>query len=317
MRRIPAWLRGGAMLAMAAMAWGGMFPVVKPLTQHVDPFALTLIRYAVGAAIFLGLLWLVEGRRAIATEGKALRLWWSGTLGFAGFGLLAFVGLQSTRPEHAAVIPALVPLISVAVIAMRQRTWPAPQSAAAIALGLSGVALVVTHGHPSVLLTGGAGHGEALVLAGATCWVFYTLGAASFPGWSSLRYTAMTCALGLVSIVAAELAALGAGVASLPGGEELVAAAPSLAYVVVVASVLAVLGWNGGIRMLGAARGVLFINLVPVTAFSIAVAGGRRPDAAELAGVALVIAALLLNSLSAARPATPRLPALRVSERPR
>jgi drug/metabolite transporter (DMT)-like permease len=46
------------------------------------------------------------------------------------------------------------------------------------------------------------------------------------------------------------------------------------------------------------ARAVLFINLVPVTAFTIAVLGGRVPTRAELIGVALVIAALALNSLA-------------------
>jgi len=311
MRRIPAWLRGGAMLAAAAMAWGGMFPVVKPLMHSIDPFGLTLVRYGLAAPVFLALLWAAEGRHAFATEGQALRLWWSGTLGFAGFGLFAFVGLESTRPEHAAVIPALLPLISVVVISARQQAWPSARAILAIAVGLGGVALVVTHGDPWALLTGGAGRGEALVLAGATCWVFYTLGAAAFPGWSGLRYTAMTCVLGLVSIAGAEALALASGLAALPRADALAAAVPSLGYMVVVASVLAVLGWNGGIREIGAARGVLFINLVPVTAFAIAVVGGRVPEAAELAGVALVVAALLLNSLSPAhRVAPPSLPVL-------
>ncbi|UPG74487.1 hypothetical protein MVG78_01585 [Roseomonas gilardii subsp. gilardii] len=76
---------------------------------------------------------------------------------------------------------------------------------------------------------------------------------------------------------------------------------PELGYLIGVASVLGVLGWNAGMRAMGAARGVLFINLVPVTAFAIAVAGGRVPVGAEMAGVALVIAALVLNSLAGAR----------------
>ncbi|WP_376092320.1 DMT family transporter [Roseomonas sp. CCTCC AB2023176] len=302
----PNWLRGGAMLAGAAITWGAMFAVVKPLMAEIDPFTLTVLRYGPAAPIFLGLLVAVEGRAALATEGKAFRLWWLGTLGFAGFGLLAFLGLRSTRPEHASVIPAMMPLIAVAIAALRQRAWPAPRAIAAVLLGLLGVALVVTHGDPRALLTGGAGGGEALIFLGASAWVLYTLGAAAFPGWSGLRYTALTAAFGALSIGAIELLALALGAAHLPAAATLAAAAPSLLYLVLLAAVAAVIGWNAGMRALGPARGVLFINLVPVTAFLIAVVGGRVPAAAEIAGVALVIAALLLNSLTAApRPPVP------------
>ncbi|MDI3306440.1 MAG: DMT family transporter [Acetobacteraceae bacterium] len=300
MPKIPIWLRGGVMLAAAATAWGGMFAVVKPLMAEMDPFTLTLLRYGLTAPIFLMLLAATEGRRALATEGRTLRLWGLGTLGFAGFGLFAFVGLGTTRPEHAAVIPALMPLISVGVVAMRGRAWPAPRALGAVALGLAGVVLVVTHGEPRALLTSGAGRGEALVLLGATCWVIYTLGAAEFRGWSGLRYTALTCAFGTLSIAAAELVVLITGIAALPAPTALVQAAPAFGYLVLAASVVAVLGWNAGMRAVGPARGVLFINLVPVIAFIIAVAGGRMPARAEIAGVALVIAALVLNSLAPA-----------------
>jgi drug/metabolite transporter (DMT)-like permease len=285
------------MLALAATTWGGMFAVAKPLMAGMDPFTLTLVRYGFSAPIFLLLLLAVEGRGALATQGRVLRLWWLGTLGFAGFGLFALVGLGSTRPEHASVIPAMMPLITVGVMAMRKRAWPAPRALAAVALGLAGVVLAVTHGELRTLLAGGVGKGEALVLLGATCWVIYTLGAADFLGWSGLRYTALTCAFGTLSILAAELAALSAGIAELPTTATLVDAAPAFAYLVLAASVVAVLGWNAGMRAVGPARGVLFINLVPITAFVIAMLGGRAPAGTEIAGVALVIAALVLNSL--------------------
>jgi drug/metabolite transporter (DMT)-like permease len=307
MRGIPNGLKGGAMLAGTALVWGGMFAVVKPLTGTLDPFTLTLLRYGPTAPIFLLLLLAVEGRGAFRLEGKGLRLWWLGTLGFAGFGILAFLGLRLAQPEHAAVMPATMPLIAVVIGAWRARRWPAGRALAAVALGLAGVVLVVTRGAPAALLAEGAGAGEALVFLGAVGWVLYTLGAASFPGWSGLRYTALSSALGLLSILVLEGAALAIGQAHLPSPASLVQAAPSLAYLVLLTSVLGVLGWNAGMRALGPARGVLFINLVPVTAFGIAVAAGRVPAAAEWAGVALVIAALVLNSLPArAAPAPAR-----------
>lgn len=74
---------------------------------------------------------------------------------------------------------------------------------------------------------------------------------------------------------------------------------------VLAASVMGFLFWNAGMRALEPRMGVLFINLVPVTDFAIVLIGGQIPSAWQVAGVALVIAAL--NSLAGGRkvPAVP------------
>src|SRR5690606_20713646 len=102
MPAFPLWLRGGLMLAATAMAWGGMFPVMKPLLEHIDPFTIALIRFGLSMPILIAILLFVEGASALSTQGRTLRLWWLGTLGFGGFGVLAIFGLESIRHEHAA-----------------------------------------------------------------------------------------------------------------------------------------------------------------------------------------------------------------------
>jgi hypothetical protein len=67
-------------------------------------------------------------------------------------------------------------------------------------------------------------------------------------------------------------------------------------------AVVAVLAWNAAIRSMGPQNTSLFINLVPVTAFVISIAGGYRPGAVELAGAGLTIAALAGGNLLARRP---------------
>lgn len=150
--------------------------------------------------------------------------------------------------------------------------------------------------------------GDLLILLGAMCWVAYTFGAGRFPGWSPLRYSALSCALGVVTIFAATALALALGAAHAPGATALGATWAELLYIVVFASLLAVLGWNAGIKALGALNGVLFINVVPVTAFVIGLALGHRFGGAELLGAALTILALVANNLYLRRrPAAPSL----------
>jgi len=72
-----------------------------------------------------------------------------------------------------------------------------------------------------------------------------------------------------------------------------------------------VLAWNSAIRSMGPQNTALFINLVPVTAFVISVAGGYRPGAVELAGAVLTIAALAGGNLLARGGRLERLAVLR------
>jgi drug/metabolite transporter (DMT)-like permease len=99
-----------------------------------------------------------------------------------------------------------------------------------------------------------------------------------------------------------------AGWESTPSGHDLTAAGPALAYIVIFGAVIAVLSWNSAVQRLGAPTAVLFNNLVPITAFVIAIAGGYAPNAYELGGAALAIVALAavtaLNRASAPIAAT-------------
>ncbi|HUW28599.1 MAG TPA: DMT family transporter [Sulfuriferula sp.] len=290
--------RAMGLLLISAMAWGGMFPLAKVLLVHIDAFSMTSIRYGLAALLFLAVLRWREGRAALRLEGQGWRVWLYGSLGFAGFNLLAFEGLGHTQPEHAAIIMALMPLLTALVNWLLTRVRPSGTTLAAIALALLGVGLVITDGHWTRLLEGADIAGDGLLLAGALCWVVYTLGAQKFPGWSPLRYTALSCALGALSILGITAAAILAGHAHLPTAAGLGASAWGIVYLVLIAAFVAVLGWNAGIRRVGA-QGVLFINLVPVTAFIIGVLQGHHFGSAEVVGAALVMLALVLNSVLA------------------
>ncbi len=296
--------KGAAMLMATAVAWGGMFPVIKPLLGDYDPITLTMLRFGLAVPVLLLLLVLIEGPAALRPEGRALRLWGLGTLGFAGFGLLLVLGLERTAPHRAAVMPALMPLIAIVIGAVRGRAAPSATAVTAVLLGLVGVILVVSGGEPLRLLHGGVGGGEALVLLGATCWVLYTLDVSTFAGWSGLRVTTLSLTAGTASIAAIWVLCLTAKISHVPSIALLTNTMPALAYLVLAASVMGFLFWNAGMHAIGAKLGVLFIIIVPITAFALAVVDGARPGPLEYTGVLLVITALLLNSLVPGIPAT-------------
>jgi drug/metabolite transporter (DMT)-like permease len=284
---------------VAVLSWGAMFSIAAKALPHVDPFNITAVRYILASAIFLALLAAVEGGGALSLDRQGIRLFGLGSLGFAGFNLLAYVALLSSPPQDVAVIVPTMPLVTALVRWVRGGGRPTRVMLAASVAALVGVALVVTKGHFTTLQ---GGVGSLLTLVAVVCWVTYTMEAESFPHMSPLRYTALTAALGTITIVVATAVADAAGWQQLPSIGDVGSIWWEVAFLVSFGAVIAVLAWNVGARKLGSANTALFIVLVPVVAFAIRIAGGYQPVPAEVVGAVVVIGALIYANL-AGRPA--------------
>jgi drug/metabolite transporter (DMT)-like permease len=301
-----------------ALVWGGQFVVGKSALQTINAFPLSTVRYALAAVLWLLVLVVLEGRGSLRLDGRGWRLFWLGSLGFAGFNLFAYTGLAHARPETASLIVALGPLLTALVLWHRTKVRPARATFVLLGVALLGVALVVSAGHPSSILHGALGWGEVLVLAGVLSFILYSLGAAEFASYSPLRYTALTASLGWLTIAGATLVAIATGLVAAPTTAQLTSVWPQIAYLAIPGAFVAVLTWNAAIKAIGPQNAVLFSNLIPVTTFAIEIARGYRPNAAELLGAALTIGALVASNLLARRtqPSTAGDTALRKAELP-
>ena len=68
---------------------------------------------------------------------------------------------------------------------------------------------------------------------------------------------------------------------------------------------LGVLGFNNGVRYLGALNTMLMLNLIPIIVFAIEAWLGRSFAGVEIGGAAIVIGALAANNLYLRRMAPP------------
>jgi drug/metabolite transporter (DMT)-like permease len=109
--------------------------------------------------------------------------------------------------------------------------------------------------------------------------------------------TVLTCVPGAVGLLLANGLAIAAGWASVPTGEALAGVGWQIVYFSVCTVVLGVLGFNNAARRLGPLNTMLMLNLVPICVFAIEAALGRSFELVELAGAAMVIAALAANNL--------------------
>ena len=287
--------RGTLYMLLVIAIWGGFLPVGKSALQVIDPYWLTLLRFGAAACAFIALLVAQEGRGALRTAGHLPKIALFGALGFAAFGICLFEGLRLTRPEISAMILALGPIQVALFQWWRTRRRPDRFTLAAIALALVGELFVVTAGDIT-RLAGGDALGNGLILLASLFWTAYTLGGQQFPGWSPVRYSALSCSLGWFAILAALAAASLAGHSRAPRSDELLAVWPQLAFIILCVSVFGILFWNMGVAKLGPLSAGLIANFAPVITYLIALAQGRRPASLELMGAAIVLIALVANN---------------------
>ncbi|WP_431824502.1 DMT family transporter [Burkholderia sp. F1] len=294
--------RGIVACVIATILMGAMFPVMTDALVYIDPFTFTSLRYLVAGAGFAVLLWITEGRDAFRAAGESVPLaWLLGSVGFCGFGSFVFLGQQLAGEEGAlaaSIMMATQPMMGLLLNALVRRVAPAPLSVLFVALSFTGVALVITRGDLIAALHAPQHYAaNALIILGALCWVVYTFGAARFTRWSALKYTTVTTWLGLTTIITVNLALIVTHRIAAPSLAAVHAILPHLAYMGPVAGFGAILLWMTGNRILGPMNGVLFMDIVPITAFVVSAFTGVVPNHAQVAGVALTGAALILNNL--------------------
>jgi drug/metabolite transporter (DMT)-like permease len=263
----------------------------------LDPFFLGAFRYAVGVLLFVAILWIAEGRKALRYRGRFLPAAVYGLVGFCGFNILVWWGLAYTRPEHASIIMALQTPMTALAVWLTRGLRPAPFTVGCIAAAIGGVLVVVTKGDLGHVLQGGSLAGDLLVFLGAVSWVVYTMAGHRFSGWSPLRMTVLTCIPGTVGLVAINAFTIAMGYSEMPALEQVWSVKWQLAYFVIFTVVLGVLGFNNGVQYLGALNAMLMLNLIPIIVFAIEAGLGRSFAGIELGGAALVIGALVANNL--------------------
>ncbi|MFA1563117.1 AMP-binding protein [Aliivibrio fischeri] len=279
-----------------AISWGAMFPITKNALITMDAVHISLIRYGTASLVFVAMLAAKEGLSSLLPGRDFLKLWMFGSFGFAGFSILAFAGLAYTKPQHGAIIMALMPLISAVMMWTLKKVRPSNFTIVSIVLALFGVVLVITKGDISAL-SGGSLLPSLVILVGAFCWVTYTLGASYVNGYSVLRYTALSCFLGAFTIVLVACITNLAGITHIPSLAQVLAVKWELIYLITFAGVFAVFSWNHGINTLGPINGILFINMVPITAFTIGMVRGETITNIEIYGAGITIFVLILNNI--------------------
>jgi len=298
-----SYLKGLICCLLATISWGIMFPVMTDALQYIDPFNFTTIRYGIAGLAFSLILLYMEGIKGFNLKGERwLLAWLFGTFAFAGFGFLVFLGQQMAGPSGAltaSIMMATMPMLGLLTIWLLKKNRPHASTFGFILMSFAGVLLVITNGNATEIVNSPLNMtANLLLIAGALCWVLYTVGGSYFPDWSPVRYTTMTTLLGMISVVSIDVSLVLTGNIVLPNISKVGPVIPHLFYMALVAGLMAVLCWNIGNKIITPTNGVLFMDVVPVTAFIVSSLSGVVPSSIQLAGAGITATALILNNLN-------------------
>lgn len=291
---------GTLLCLIASMSWGAMFPVAHLALQSIDPLYFSFLRYFFVTLLLVPLLFIKEGKSAFRMEGKGKQLLFYGTMGFTLYNFMIFSGQQLMGEAGtiiASIMEALMPMISIVLIWVSTRKSPSAVIWISILTAFAGAMLVITNGSLSFFsMIQDHFFPVMLIFLGAVGWVLYSMGGSSFPRWSVLRYSTITCLLGtVVSFVVVAAASLFQWL-PVPQWEDVVSIKYHLLFMVLFPGLTALLSWNAGMKWLSPANGILFICLVPVTTFVLMAVQGYEISLNEFYGTLLVVFALIQNN---------------------
>lgn len=267
----------------------GTYLAAKRALAELSPWELALARFVLAALCYAVLL----ARTRVRIPRRDLA-------GLAVLGVVAIpinqgfflAGLAHTTPAHAALLYALTPIFVFLLARWRlgePSTWT---KLAGIALAFAGVVVVLVS-RGSGLAAGGTLHGDLLVLLAVVAWAVFAVGGKPY----AERYGALVTTGAAVIFGTIVYLPFGLAFSSAASFERL---SPmgwgSLAYLVVVTSVLSYLLYYWALRRAEASRVAVWSNLQPVLTAPLAWALLGDPMGAGLvAGGAMVLSGVLLT----------------------
>jgi len=282
-----------AKLVAVAAIWGGTFIAARVVATVMSAPAASLWRYLVASVALLAFA-VVQQRgwpRLDARQWLGVSL--LGATGVMAYNLFFMAGMEKIPASRGSLIVALNPVATMLGGALFFGEALTRMRVLGAVVALAGVVVVLGRGHPLDLFAGHVGAGEALIFGAVLSWSAYTLiGKRVLAGLSPL--VATTCAAWLGTAMLVVIAALSGDLALPPATIPVWVA---LTFLGVLGTGVAFVWFYDGLRLLGAARTAVFVNLVPVFAivFGVLLLGESLEASMVLGGLVVVTGVWMIN----------------------
>jgi drug/metabolite transporter (DMT)-like permease len=279
-------------LVVSSLLWGGVFHVIKYPLAVAPPFVLLTARFTLTSVVLLPFLVRRNSYRLVLDRKIFWKVVLLSLVGICGYNIFFTYGMAMSDPATGSLIIAANPVMTTLLAALWKREKISPLRWTGVVVAFLGLAWIVFEGNFENARHLKLGPGNLILLGAPFVWAIYSIESRSV--MAHVPATVMTAALVLLSLPPQAAVA----VYQLDSWSWAVSTPFWLGviYLGIFATGVSYLFWNEGVRILGAARGSIFVNLIPVTALLIAFFRGQPLYAHHYIGGLIVVAGVILAS---------------------
>ena len=281
-----------AYLLIATALWAGNAIAGRLLVGSVSPITLSAVRWGLAALLLLPLGWRVFKPDSALWQNKK-RFILLGLFGVGSYNVLLYLALQTSTAINVTLIGASMPIWMLFIGAVWYQVKPTLLQLLGAIVSLIGVAIVLTRGELSALLSMQMVVGDLLIMLATILWAFYSWmlsrpGSSTERQWPWADFLMAQVLVGLLWTSFFDGFEIAMGHAHL----ELNAWTSSLIlFVAVGPSLIAYRCWGLGVNGAGPTVAAFFANFIPLfTALLSAAMLGEPPQIFH--GVAFALIAL-------------------------
>lgn len=281
-------------LLIAVLCWSGNALVGRAFHDSIPPLSLSFWRWVLATSLLLPFVAKGIWAHRATLRAAGWRLPVLAAMGIASYNSLLYTAAQSTEAINLTLVNTCLPLATFIGAGFLLGEWPLRRAWFGMAVAAGGLLYLISRGSWQTFASLSFQRGDLIMLLAVLAWALYTL---LLRRWARhllvppLVLLGVLMLLGLPLILPFYLLELGrvGGFALTPSN------LAAIGYTAVFASLVAYVGWNHGVKIVGAGRAAMVMYLMPVfTALLGWVLLGEALRTFHWIGGALIFAGLLL-----------------------
>ncbi|MBU3636539.1 DMT family transporter [Polynucleobacter sp. es-MAR-4] len=285
-------------LTLATLLWAGNAISGRVLVGSISPITLSAVRWGLAALLLLPMGWKVFKPSSALWQNKG-RFLVLGLLGVGSYNVLLYLALQTSTAINVTLIGASMPIWMLFIGAVFYKVKPTLLQMLGAVVSLVGVAVVLTRGEPTSLLSMEVVMGDLLIMLATILWAFYSW-MISRPGksterqWPWAEFLMAQVFIGFMWTMLFEGAEIASGHAFIDLNYWTGAL---IIFVAIGPSLIAYRCWGLGVNGAGPTVAAFFANFIPLfTALLSAAILGDPPQLFHGLAFALIVIGILVSS---------------------
>lgn len=283
------------LLSFAGILWGIQPIFVKIVVAEMTPATLISVRYLFLSGTLFIIMKLLKEKRFFPPKECWFTLILMGLTGVALNNGSQFSGLQFSSVANATLIATLTPAITASLAAIFLHERLNFLQCLGIFISLIGTLYLISNGSLSAILNTSFNIGDILFFIAQTMWAIYCL--LSIKVMKKMSVFAVTAWAGIFGGIFMAIYGMCTTGLSIPPLSTLTLC--SMAFIIWLGGVGALVAWNLGVKYAGASSASIFLNLMPIVGIvAAAFTLGEVITIDELLGAVVILSGVYITTHS-------------------